>query len=130
MRSLKLQFLIYIYRSLRSEQLVSKVPTTLATALPPISANSDVSRYLHVFSPTLGSLFSSQMSNVCSGGIIFSYFPTEITQGQFAMVNISSHGKTVTTGDDFSRLEAQVDKQEAVAMILEEMELLCYSAYY
>ncbi|KAJ3752825.1 Glucanosyltransferase-domain-containing protein [Lentinula raphanica] len=147
-----------IPRSLRSEQL----------------AGYSVAAYFSEFGcitlpPCLfaevGLLFSSQMSNVCSGGIIFSYFLTEITQSQFAMVNISSHGKTVTIGDDFSRLEAQygnvtsppntplqgssspsypscpgqnssftasttllaptqVDKQEAVAMILEEMELL------
>ncbi|KAJ3718415.1 carbohydrate-binding module family 43 protein/Glycoside hydrolase family 72 protein [Lentinula raphanica] len=55
----------------------------------------------------VGSLFSSQMSDVWSGGIAFSYFPAESAQGQFGMVNISSDGKTVTTGDDFSRLEAQ-----------------------
>ncbi|PBL00945.1 glycoside hydrolase family 72 protein [Armillaria gallica] len=52
-------------------------------------------------------LFSSQMSDVWSGGIAFSYFPATSVQGQFGMVNISSDGSTVTTGDDFARLKTE-----------------------
>lgn len=55
----------------------------------------------------VASLFSSQMSDVWSGGVAFSYFPATSAQGQFGMVNISSDGTTVTTGDDFTRLQAQ-----------------------
>ncbi|KAL0577596.1 1,3-beta-glucanosyltransferase [Marasmius crinis-equi] len=58
----------------------------------------------------VAALFSSQMSNVWSGGIAFSYFPAQSAGGSFGMVNISSDGKTVTTGDDFSRLKDQYGK--------------------
>ena len=51
------------------------------------------------------SIFSSQMSNVWSGAVAFSYFPATSDQGQFGMVNIS--GNTVTTSDDFTRLANQ-----------------------
>lgn len=54
------------------------------------------------------SLFSSQMSDVWSGGLAFSYFPASVGgQGQFGMVNISSDGSTVTPNDDFTRLAQQ-----------------------
>lgn len=52
-------------------------------------------------------LFSANMSNVWSGGVAFSYFPATSVQGQFGMVNISADGSTVTTSDDFNRLQAQ-----------------------
>ncbi|KIK71388.1 carbohydrate-binding module family 43 protein [Collybiopsis luxurians FD-317 M1] len=55
----------------------------------------------------VGALFSTQMSPVWSGGIAFSYFPAASVQGQFGMVNISSDGTSVTTSDDFTRLQAQ-----------------------
>ncbi|KAJ3792261.1 glycoside hydrolase family 72 protein, partial [Lentinula aff. detonsa] len=55
----------------------------------------------------VGALFSTEMSDVWSGGIAFSYFPAASAQGQFGMVNISSDGTTVTTEDDFTRLQAQ-----------------------
>lgn len=50
-------------------------------------------------------LFSTQMSDVWSGGIAFSYFPAQSADGQFGMVTISSDGKTVTTSDDYDRLK-------------------------
>ncbi|KAI5123704.1 hypothetical protein M0805_000300 [Coniferiporia weirii] len=52
-------------------------------------------------------LFSEQMSPVWSGGLAFSYFPAESSQGEFGMVTISSDGSTVTTSDDFNRLVTQ-----------------------
>lgn len=47
------------------------------------------------------------MTSVWSGGVAFSYFPAQSAQGQFGMVNISSDGSTVTTGDDFQNLKTQ-----------------------
>lgn len=55
----------------------------------------------------VGALLSSQMSDVWSGGIAFSYFPAQSVQGQFGMVTISSDGKTVTTSNDFDALMTQ-----------------------
>lgn len=53
----------------------------------------------------VAALYSSQMSDIWSGGIAFSYFPAQSAQGQFGMVTVS--GNTVTTSDDFDRLKAQ-----------------------
>ncbi|ESK98183.1 glycoside hydrolase family 72 protein [Moniliophthora roreri MCA 2997] len=50
-------------------------------------------------------LFSSQMSNVWSGGIAFSYFPASSAAGQFGMVTVSSDGRSVSTSEDFTRLK-------------------------
>jgi hypothetical protein len=55
----------------------------------------------------VAALFSSEMSDVWSGGVAFSYFPAASAQGQFGMVNISTDGTTVTTSADFTRLQAQ-----------------------
>jgi len=52
-------------------------------------------------------LFGSQMTQTWSGGIAFSYFPAQSAQGQFGMVTISSDGSTVTTSDDFQRLQTE-----------------------
>ena len=52
-------------------------------------------------------LFSTNMSDVFSGGIAFSYFPASSIQGQFGMVTISDDQNTVTVNDDFNRLKAQ-----------------------
>ncbi|KAF5323504.1 hypothetical protein D9611_005818 [Ephemerocybe angulata] len=49
-------------------------------------------------------LLSSQMSDVWSGGIAFSYFPAASAAGQFGMVTISSDGKSVTTSADWDKL--------------------------
>ncbi|KII93364.1 carbohydrate-binding module family 43 protein [Plicaturopsis crispa FD-325 SS-3] len=54
----------------------------------------------------VGSLFSSQMTDVWSGGLAFSYFPAESPQGEFGMVTISADGSTVTTAQDFANLKA------------------------
>ncbi|OBZ79073.1 1,3-beta-glucanosyltransferase gel4 [Grifola frondosa] len=66
---------------------------------------------LHYLPPRLWTevqaLFSSPMTDIWSGGLAFSYFPATSSQGQFGIVNISSDGSTVTTGDDFSRLKTQ-----------------------
>ncbi|KAG6332809.1 hypothetical protein ID866_6281 [Astraeus odoratus] len=60
----------------------------------------------------VSALFSSEMSPVWSGGIAFSYFPASSVQGQFGMVNISSDGTTVTTGQDFDNLKTEYGQAE------------------
>jgi hypothetical protein len=52
----------------------------------------------------VGSLFSSQMSDVFSGGVAFNYFPAQADDGQFGMVTISSDGNSVTPSADFTNL--------------------------
>ncbi|KAG8957818.1 1,3-beta-glucanosyltransferase gas1 [Tulasnella sp. 408] len=52
----------------------------------------------------VGALFGEQMVNEWSGGVAFSYFPTA---DGFGMVTISSDGSSVTTSDDFTRLQTQ-----------------------
>ncbi|KAG9045554.1 1,3-beta-glucanosyltransferase gas1 [Tulasnella sp. UAMH 9824] len=52
----------------------------------------------------VGALFGEQMVNEWSGGVAFSYFPTS---DGFGMVTISSDGSSVTTSDDFTRLQTQ-----------------------
>lgn len=52
----------------------------------------------------VGSLFSSQMSDVFSGGIAFNYFPATSAQGTFTMVTISDDGNSVQTSADFTNL--------------------------
>ncbi|CUA72380.1 1,3-beta-glucanosyltransferase gel3 [Rhizoctonia solani] len=47
-------------------------------------------------------LFSSQMTPVWSGGLAFSYFPAV---GGYGMITLSSDNTTVTTSDDFTRLQ-------------------------
>ncbi|KAG8919117.1 1,3-beta-glucanosyltransferase gas1 [Tulasnella sp. 417] len=49
-------------------------------------------------------LFGEQMVNEWSGGVAFSYF---YTADGFGMVTISSDGSSVTTSDDFTRLQTQ-----------------------
>ncbi|KAG8919118.1 1,3-beta-glucanosyltransferase gas1, partial [Tulasnella sp. 417] len=49
-------------------------------------------------------LFGEQMVTEWSGGVAFSYFPTADGYG---MVTISSDGSSVTTSDDFTRLQNQ-----------------------
>ncbi|EKM83610.1 hypothetical protein AGABI1DRAFT_110256 [Agaricus bisporus var. burnettii JB137-S8] len=53
----------------------------------------------------MDAIFSSQMSDVWSGSIAFSYFPAESVDGQYGMVTISSDGSTVQTSEDFDRLK-------------------------
>lgn len=55
----------------------------------------------------VSALFSSQMSDVWSGGLAFSYFPAESSQGEFGMVTISADGSTVQTSTDFDNLKTQ-----------------------
>jgi 1,3-beta-glucanosyltransferase GAS1 len=54
----------------------------------------------------VGSLFSSDMSDVFSGGIAFNYFPAQSADGQFGMVTISDDGKSVQTSDDYTNLQS------------------------
>ncbi|KAJ6604249.1 1,3-beta-glucanosyltransferase [Mycena vulgaris] len=54
-----------------------------------------------------GTLFTSPMSDIWSGGLAFSYFPASSSAGQFGIVNISSDGTTVTPNDDFNNLVTQ-----------------------
>ncbi|KAF8592022.1 carbohydrate-binding module family 43 protein [Ramaria rubella] len=49
-------------------------------------------------------LFGEQMVPNWSGGLAFSYFPA---QGGFGMITLSPDNTTVTTSDDFTRLQAQ-----------------------
>ena len=51
-------------------------------------------------------MYSAEMST-WSGGIAFSYFPAESSQGQFGMVTISVDGSTVTTSSDFKSLQQE-----------------------
>jgi hypothetical protein len=53
----------------------------------------------------MDAIFSSQMSNVWSGAIAFSYFPAQSADGQYGMVTISSDGSTVQTSNDFGQLK-------------------------
>ncbi|KIO26570.1 carbohydrate-binding module family 43 protein [Tulasnella calospora MUT 4182] len=52
----------------------------------------------------VAALFGKQMVNEWSGGVAFSYFPA--AEG-YGMVTISSDGSSVTTSDDFTRLQTQ-----------------------
>ncbi|KAJ7042634.1 1,3-beta-glucanosyltransferase [Mycena alexandri] len=54
-----------------------------------------------------GTLFSSPMTNIWSGGLAFSYFPASSAAGNFGLVNISSDGTTVTPNQDFNNLVSQ-----------------------
>ncbi|KAF8758999.1 1,3-beta-glucanosyltransferase [Rhizoctonia solani] len=47
-------------------------------------------------------LFSSQMTPVWSGGLAFSYFPAV---GGYGMIELSADNATVTTSDDYTRLQ-------------------------
>lgn len=50
-------------------------------------------------------LFSSQMSDVWSGGIAFSYFPKDGVDGEYGLVTISADGSTVTQSAEFESLK-------------------------
>ncbi|KAI9572583.1 carbohydrate-binding module family 43 protein/Glycoside hydrolase family 72 protein [Boletus coccyginus] len=54
-----------------------------------------------------GSLLSSDMSPVWSGGVAFSYFPASSAQGDYGIVSISSDGSTVTVNQNFNNLKTQ-----------------------
>jgi len=55
----------------------------------------------------VAALFSSQMSDVWSGGLAFSYFPATSSAGQFGMITLSADGSTVQTSTDFDNLKTQ-----------------------
>ncbi|TYJ51935.1 hypothetical protein B9479_007474 [Cryptococcus floricola] len=52
----------------------------------------------------VAALYVSPVSDVFSGGVAFSYFPTSDGYG---IVTISDDGKTISTTDDFTRLSTQ-----------------------
>jgi len=52
-------------------------------------------------------LFGTDMNTVWTGGVAFSYFPATSAAGEFGMVTISSDGRTVTPGTDFTNLQTQ-----------------------
>ncbi|KAJ2919279.1 hypothetical protein MD484_g1106, partial [Candolleomyces efflorescens] len=52
-------------------------------------------------------LLSSDMSDVWSGGIAFSYFPAASAAGQFGMVTVSADGNSITTSSDWDALVTQ-----------------------
>lgn len=68
-----------------------------------------MSEYGCIFQPPriwneVNALFSSPVSDVFSGGVAFSYFPTSDGYG---MVTFSGNGQTVQTSGDFERLAAE-----------------------
>ncbi|KAI0762691.1 Glucanosyltransferase-domain-containing protein [Fomes fomentarius] len=56
----------------------------------------------------VGTIFSEPMSDIWSGAVAFSYFPAQSNDGQFGVVTVN--GDTVTTSDDFDRLQDQYGK--------------------
>lgn len=52
-------------------------------------------------------LLSSDMADVWSGGIAFSYFPAASAAGQFGMVTVSADGNSITTSADWDALVTQ-----------------------
>jgi hypothetical protein len=56
-------------------------------------------------------LFGTEMAAVYSGGVAFSYFPTNDDKS-FGMVTVD--GNTVTTSDDFTNLAAQLSAVEFI----------------
>lgn len=70
-----------------------------------------MSEYGCIFSPPrlwqeVGSLYSQPTTDVFSGGIAFSYFPTSDGYGMVTFTG--TDGQTVTTSDDFTRLADQL----------------------
>ncbi|WWC97763.1 hypothetical protein V866_004649 [Kwoniella sp. B9012] len=81
----------------------------IVSGMQDIPVATYMSEYGCIFSPPrlwteVAALFSTPVSDVFSGGVAFSYFPTSDGYG---MVTISSDGNTVTTSDDFNRLSTQ-----------------------
>ncbi|KAF7335041.1 1,3-beta-glucanosyltransferase [Mycena venus] len=58
----------------------------------------------------VGTLFASPMTNVWSGGLVFSYFSAQSQGHEFGMVTLSSDNTTVTTNADFANLVSQYDQ--------------------
>ncbi|WWC91420.1 uncharacterized protein L201_006366 [Kwoniella dendrophila CBS 6074] len=82
---------------------------TIVQGFQNIPVATYMSEYGCIFQPPrlwteVAALFSTPVSDVFSGGVAFSYFPTSDGYG---MVTISSDGNAVTTSDDFTRLATQ-----------------------
>ncbi|WWC73310.1 uncharacterized protein I206_107277 [Kwoniella pini CBS 10737] len=82
---------------------------TIVSGFQNIPVATYMSEYGCIFQPPrlwteVAALFSTPVTDVFSGGIAFSYFPTSDGYG---MVTFSSDGNSVTTSDDFTRLSTQ-----------------------
>jgi len=52
----------------------------------------------------VAALFSADAAPVWSGGVAFTYFPTDSNGGQYGMITLSADGSTVTTSTDYNNL--------------------------
>ncbi|OCF34149.1 1,3-beta-glucanosyltransferase [Kwoniella heveanensis BCC8398] len=91
------------------ENLNSSNWNTITQGFSGIPVATYMSEFGCIFRPPrlwteVAALFSSPVSDVFSGGMAFSYFPTSDGYG---MVTISSDSNTITTSDDFTRLSTQ-----------------------
>ncbi|WWC64243.1 uncharacterized protein I303_106852 [Kwoniella dejecticola CBS 10117] len=82
---------------------------TIVSGFQDIPVATYMSEYGCIFQPPrlwteVAALFSTPVSDVFSGGVAFSYFPTSDGYG---MVTFSADGNSVTTSDDFTRLSTQ-----------------------
>ncbi|KAK1922373.1 Glucanosyltransferase-domain-containing protein [Papiliotrema laurentii] len=81
----------------------------ITTGFQNIPVATYMSEFGCIFSPPrvwneVAALYSSPVSDVFSGGVAFSYFPTSDGYG---MVTFSGNGQSVQTSDDFRRLAAE-----------------------
>ncbi|EIW66984.1 1,3-beta-glucanosyltransferase [Tremella mesenterica] len=90
-----------------NETITSSNWNTITSGFSSLPVVTYMSEYGCIFNPPrlwteVTALFASPVSDVFSGGMAFSYFPTSDGYG---MVTID--GNSVTTSDDFTRLSAQ-----------------------
>ncbi|WWD20964.1 hypothetical protein CI109_105443 [Kwoniella shandongensis] len=91
------------------ENLNSSNWNTITSGFANIPVATYMSEYGCIFSPPrlwteVAALYTAPVSDVFSGGMAYSYFPTADGYG---MVTFSADGKTVTTSQDFTRLATQ-----------------------
>ncbi|KAK4686291.1 hypothetical protein P7C73_g3844, partial [Tremellales sp. Uapishka_1] len=92
-----------------NETLTSSHWDTITSGFANLSVATYMSEFGCITNPPriwneVTALFASPVSDVFSGGVAFSYFPTSDGYG---MVTFSTDGSTVTTSDDFTRLAAE-----------------------
>ncbi|ORY25518.1 putative 1,3-beta-glucanosyltransferase [Naematelia encephala] len=92
-----------------NETLTSSNWNTITQGFSNIAVATYMSEYGCIFSPPrlwteVTALFASPVSDVFSGGVAFSYFPTSDGYG---MVTFSDDGSSVVVSDDFTRLSAE-----------------------
>ncbi|KAK8843496.1 hypothetical protein IAR55_007156 [Kwoniella newhampshirensis] len=92
-----------------NENLNSSNWNTITSGFANIPVATYMSEYGCIFSPPrlwteVAALYTSPVSDVFSGGMAYSYFPTADGYG---MVTFSADGNTVTTSQDFTRLATQ-----------------------